>query len=114
MQELESEERNVTFPSGGRSKTLNRPHFGVALAALEIAASHARHSLGEEPSSVSAVSFRYFPRMSSFKQASSPRASPGAGIARARRFKAANIKVNATPVISAAFKAGTQTHARSL
>lgn len=39
---------------------------------------------------------------------------PGAGIARARRFKAANIKVNATPVISAAFKAGTQTHARSL
>lgn len=38
---------------------------------------------------------------------------PGAGIARASQFKAANIKVNATPVISTAFKAGTQTHARS-
>lgn len=49
MQKLESEEWNVTLPSGGRSKTLNRPHFRVALEAREIAVSRARHSLGEEP-----------------------------------------------------------------
>lgn len=104
------------FPPGGCSKTLNRSHFRVALQA-----SHARHSLGEEPFKAGVRACQpchsgIFPRMSSFKQALVPfRGSPAPppSLSSLSRFKAVNIKVDATPVISAAAKAGTQTHARS-